>query len=153
MEIASWKVNGIYKADATKVAEEIKIITDNNLDNKFTPEDLVDYGKDPNSELHKCFEWNDTIAGQNWRISQAQGVIRNIAIVVKKDDSNKIEPSSVRMFVSTGERDNTYKATVEVVQNVDEYKQLLQQAYTELQIFKKKYQSIKELAKFIALIP
>jgi hypothetical protein len=153
MEIASWKVNGIYKADATKVAEEIKIISGNDPDNKFTPEGLVNYGKNPKTELHKCFEWNDAVAGECWRINQAQGIIRNLAIVVKKDDSPKTEPTAVRMFVSTGERDSTYKATLEVVQNVDEYKKLLQQAYADLQVFKKKYQTIKELANIIALIP
>lgn len=153
MEIASWKVNGIYKANATKIAKEIKLISNSNSENKFTPEELVAYGKNPNTELHKCFEWNDAVAGECWRISQAQGIIRNLAIVVTKDDSIKTEPTSIRMFVSTGERDSTYKSTIEVVKDVDEYKKLLQQAYEELQVFKKKYQSIKELAKIIALIP
>lgn len=154
MEIASWKVNGIYKADATKVAEEIKNISNNDPDNKFTPEELVMYGKNPNTELHKCFEWNDTVAGECWRINQAQGLIRNLAIVITKDDSAKItEPTAVRMFVSTGERNSTYKATIEVVQNADEYKKLLHQAYEDLQAFKRKYQTIKELANIIALIP
>lgn len=152
MEIGSWKIEGIFKADANIVAQEIQSISLNRTDEEFKPQDMVDYAKNPTTELHKCFEWNDEIAADKYRISQAQDVLRNIVIVASKED-NQQEKTPIRMFVSTNNRDNSYKPVTVVMQNKDEYQRLLQQAYADLQTFKQRYQHLKELAKFIALIP
>ena len=50
-----WKVKGLYKADAEKVYSEITALGDS-----FSPDQIVEAAKDEKSELHKCFDWNDT---------------------------------------------------------------------------------------------
>ena len=42
---AEWKIKGIYKADAQKVADEIG-------DGKVTPQEVLEKARDENSELH-----------------------------------------------------------------------------------------------------
>lgn len=61
MIAATWKTgtDGLYKADAQKVAEEILSIGES-----ATPAQIVDRAKDESAELHKCFEWDDTAAAQ-----------------------------------------------------------------------------------------
>lgn len=153
MIVGSWAINGIIKADANKVANEMYSIGKTNGNDEFTPQELVNYARsNPNSELHKCFEWNDTVAAEKYRISQARDVIRYLRITVPDEEGNT-EKTNVRLFVSTNNRDNNYKATEIVFQNKTEYDKLLAEAMAELKAFKQKYKGIKELGKIFALIP
>lgn len=153
MIIGSWAIDGIIKADANKVANEMQSIGYANGNDEFTPQELVNYArKNPNSELHKCFEWDDTIAAEKYRVSQARDVIRYLRITIPNEEGN-LEKTNVRLFVSTNNHDNNYKATEIVFQNKTEYDKLLAEAMSELQAFKQKYKGIKELSKIFALIP
>ena len=59
--VASWKpgFESIYKADANKVYEEIQ-----SLGEKCSKEDIVNKARDEHTELHQCFEWDDTRAAE-----------------------------------------------------------------------------------------
>lgn len=67
MNTIEWKIKGLYKADPVKVYEEI-----NSIGEEYTPADIVELAEDPGSELHKCFEWDDSIAADKYRLIQAQ---------------------------------------------------------------------------------
>ena len=131
MEV-TWRVAGIYKADAQKVAEEIG-------NGKITPEEVLKKAKDENSELHKCFEWNDSVAAEKYRLQQAGNVIR---MLVYKSEKENTEP--VRAFHITTEK-NTYQPTRTFLVQQDEYQSLLKRAMAELEAFKKKYHTLSEL--------
>jgi len=62
---AEWKIKGIYKADAQKIADEIG-------DNKISPQELLEKARNEDSELHKCFEWDDSVAAEKYRLIQAR---------------------------------------------------------------------------------
>lgn len=69
-----WAVKDIFKADAEKVYNEI-----NSIGEKYTPKDVLEKARgNEDSELHKCFEWDDAIAGEKYRLQQARDVIRMI---------------------------------------------------------------------------
>lgn len=40
------------------------------------PEDVLDDARNPNSPLHDCFTWDDTVAAEAYRLTQAKAVIR-----------------------------------------------------------------------------
>ena len=143
MIVASWKIDGIFKADAEKVANEITSIGE-----ECKPIEVVEYAKNPSTELNKCFEWDDTIAAEKYRISQAGDIIRNLVIV--KVSEKKPEKTNVRFFSSTGQ--STYKPTHIMYQNQTEYERLLQQALRELEAFRKKYKSISGLEEVFKAI-
>lgn len=134
---ASWKVAGLFRADASKVATEIS-----SLGEAVKPKDLVRYARDESSELHKCFEWDDGIAGEKYRELQAQKVLQLLVITPKVEEK---EPVSYRIFVNTGDNSGKYKPLPLVVKRSDEYESLLKMAKRELQAFKKKYEMLKEL--------
>lgn len=127
-----WKIDGIFKADANKVFSEIG-------DYGITPKQLLDKARDENSELHKCFEWDDSVAAEKYRLQQAQTVLRMIVVDTQKKD---VEP--VRAFSLSSEK-SVYKPTRMILENVDEYQLLLKRARTELEAFKRKYASLNEL--------
>lgn len=90
MQLATW---GTYrfKADAQKCADEIMEICEE-LESA-TPQRILEKARDSNTELHKCFTWDDTEAAEKWRITEARSVVRNLKIVEVKPDKEP-EPTT-----------------------------------------------------------
>ena len=144
MIVTSWKVKGIFKADALKVSEEIAEIGET-----VEPSEIVNKARNENTELHKCFEWNNDIAAEKYRIQQARNILCNL-VFEHKDEPTKQEP--IRLMYKTTENEG-YKSINLIMNKPDEYKALLNRAYSELQAFKNKYKMLKELKEIFDLIP
>lgn len=129
---SEWKVKGLYKADAQKVADEIG-------GGQITPQEVLEKARDVNSELHKCFEWDDSIAAEKYRLQQARSIIINLVYAPKKE-----EEQSVRCFSLTS-KVSTYQPTQQFLVQEDEYQTLLKRALAELEAFKRKYHTLTEL--------
>lgn len=130
---AEWKIKGIFKADAQRVTDEIG-------ENSVTPEQVLEKARnDENSELHKCFEWNDGIAAEKYRLIQARKIIINLTYIPKEKTN---EP--VRCFQITREK-SVYMPTKQFLVNNDEYQDLLKRAKVELESFKRRYATLSEL--------
>lgn len=144
MITVTWKKGyGFFKADAQKCYEEITAIGE-----KVTPAEIVEKARDENSELHKCFEWDDKIAGEKYREIQAQNVVR---LLVIKEEEPPTDRPEVRVLYAT-EPGEGYKRTEMIVRKEDEYKALLAKAYAELRAFKAKYSMLTELQEIFDLI-
>ena len=146
--IIKWSLKDIFKADATKCYEEIQEIGD-----EVNPEQVVDRARDKSSELHKCFDWNNSVAADKWRLHQARNVLNHLIVVKREVDDDEKEPVQFRVMMKNDRSENSgYKQTVIMVKDEDEYKKLLEQAYAELHAFKKKYSCLSELSEILALI-
>lgn len=132
MENVKWKIEGLYKADAQKVYEEIG-------DAEVTPQEVLEKARDNEKELHKCFEWNDGVAAEKYRLTQARDIIRSLVIVTEKANEQP-----VRVFSITSEQ-RVYQPTRQFLVQQDEYQALLKRAISELEAFKRKYHTLSEL--------
>ena len=128
-----WKFNNLYKADAEKVSKEIESIQN------ATPSSILEFARNENSELHKCFEWNDSVAAEKYRLQQARAIIVNLVYSPKTE-----EEQPVRCFQITTER-CTYQPTKQFLVQENEYQSLLARAKAELESFKRKYATLTEL--------
>jgi hypothetical protein len=137
-----WKVKGIYKANAQAVYDEIQQIGDT-----YTPEQIVEKATDESTELHKCFEWDDSAAAHKYRLSQAQGIVRCLVLVNEKVEDKELP--KVRAIVSTNMRENTYEPVKITIRKVDSYERLKAEALRELEAFRKKYAVIEEIGDII----
>ena len=137
-----WKVKGIYKANAQTVYDEIQQIGDT-----YTPEQIVEKATDESTELHKCFEWDDSAAAHKYRLSQAQGIVRCLVLVNEKVEDKELRQT--RAIVSTNMRENTYEPVKITIRNVDSYERLKAEALRELEAFRKKYAVIEEIGDII----
>lgn len=135
-----WKFNNLYKADAEKVSKEIESISN------ATPSSILEFARNEESELHKCFEWDDTVAAEKYRLQQARNIVCNLVYQEKKE-----EPTKLRVFYNQSST-NTYQPTRVLVRNEDTYKELLMQAKSELRAFKNKYKMLTELEDIFNLI-
>lgn len=128
-----------FDADANKVGEELRIIEERE---ELTREKVVEYAKDEKSELHKCFEWDDKIAGEKFRLVQATNVLTSISIVYEEEPKR-----ATRLFVNIKNDDEKreYKNIVSVLENDEEYQQLLDKAERDFISYKTKYNDLVKL--------
>lgn len=137
MTVAIWRSGPcVFKADAQKVADEIS-----SIGLSVKPEEIVDKARDENTELHKCFEWDDTKAAERYRVYQARKIVCHLIVKEVNDEPQKQE---VRFFYKTDSQEG-YKPTSYIMRNKDEYHKLLDRALTELKAFQRKYSTLKEL--------
>ena len=139
---AEWRVE-LYKADADKCANEIM-----SLGEDVSPAQIVEYAKNPDTELNKCFTWNDAEAASKYRIYEARQVVCNL--IVHKENGDKQEPTPIRLFHKT--ENGHYKPIQVIVQNEDEYASLLRQCKEALESLKRKYSSLSEYQEIWDLI-
>lgn len=131
-DLVKWRVDNLFKADANKCYAEILELE------RITPEKVLERAKDENSELHKCFEWNNDVAAEKYRTIQAGNVIRMLYIEPKSEDAPPVRVLS-RTF------DTVYQPTRTFLTNATEYEDLLKRALSELESFRKKYETLSEL--------
>lgn len=132
-----------YKQDANKVGKELESIKDIG---ELTNKEILEYAeKHRDTELAKCFEWDNEIAGKKYRLKQATDILCSISIVI---DENKEPVEKTRVYVSTKSKDDeqrTFKKLVDVLDDDEEYKALVQKARKELDNCQEKYRSIIKL--------
>lgn len=141
--MVEWKIKGLYKADAETVYKEITALGDS-----FSPADIVEAARNESSELHKCFEWDDSIAAEKYREHQARMVITQLVVRTETTDNT---PVSVRV-ISSANAVNSYMPTKMLIRSEPEYADLLERAKRELRAFQQKYVAVAELQDIFAMI-
>lgn len=131
-DLVKWRVDNLFKADANKCYAEILELE------RITPEKVLERAKDENSELHKCFEWNNDVAAEKYRTIQAGNVVRMLYIEPKGEDT-----PPVRILCRTS--DTVYQPIRTFLTNTTEYEALLKRALSELESFRNKYKTLSEL--------
>jgi len=112
------------------------------------PETVVDAARDPESPLHRHFEWDDSVAAEQWHIIQARTLLR-ISVEYISNDSTET-PSRVYVSLSTDQADEGgYRLTTNVMSDEDLREILLRDARRDMELFKTRYSRLKELASVI----
>lgn len=133
-----WKGYNFSGADANKVGAELETIENTG---ELTKEKIVEFAKDKKSELHKCLEWDDKIAGEKYRLHQASQILVSISVVINEEPQK-----TTRMFVNIQNEDKkVYKNIISVLENEEDYKQLLKKAEKDFISYKEKYEKTLDL--------
>lgn len=135
----SWK-HYIFSADAQLVGEELEKLE---FAGELTSEEVLKFAKNnPNSETYKCFEWDDSVAGEKYRRYQASQLVSSIAVKIKEEP---VETQKVYVSVKTALDDKrTFKNIKEILKNDEEYQQLVDKAKADFIKCKDKYESLLE---------
>lgn len=108
------------------------------------PEDVVNTARDKNNVLHKSFEWDNTIAAEQYRLFQARQLIRvTVELVGGTEETGKVFVSLSSDSCKSG---GGYRLLTEVLTDEDQRKELLRDAVDDMNVFIKKYYFLKELA-------
>jgi len=114
----------------------------------LTPEVVVDAATDATSPLHAAFEWDDTAAAHQYRISQARRLITSIRIV-----NSPASPSVVAyVSVKTSENPRSYIPTVEALSNEDIRARLMDELDQFIRTLKSRYSGFEEAMRVIDIM-
>lgn len=108
------RVKGV---DAQTAGEELERIRER--DGKIETETIVSEARPENAPLHPAFEWNDSVAADEYRLWQARALVRSVEIAPQGKDE---EPTPKYVHVRATSEESGYYQSVEVaVQNPDEW--------------------------------
>lgn len=110
------------------------------------PEQVVQAAKHPSSVLHRRFEWNNTKAAAQYRLWQARQLI-SVSVQVLPGSQ---EPVHVFMSLRSDRGSGGYRTTVSILSDAEQRQQLLDDALMELNLFNRKYATLRELAGVFA---
>jgi len=137
MTTYSWKIDKYPVAAKDAAAEFGRIYAKYG---EITTKNVVDESRGDGAVLHACFEWNDAVAAEKYRLKQAGDMIRCLVTTEKPDDDSS--PVIVRAIVKTTERFEPISVTVK---SEEKYAILIADAISDMQWFRRKYETLKEL--------
>ena len=125
----------------------------------LTAENILRKASKKSSSLYEFFDWDNSSAGEKWRLQQARGLINEIKIVV--DDKELYAFESVNVVISDAEIKNDknskfgnreYKTIIEIMNNEDYKMQLIHRALAEANYWKEKHLELIELNSIFSSI-
>ena len=118
---------------------------------ELTPQIVVDEARPEGAPLHSRFEWDDAVAGEKYRLTQASALIRVVRIEYTTSESD--EKKFIRAFSSlheSGEPDRQgYAPTEEVLADPVTRQVLLRTMQRDIATLKKRYGHLAEFAEMM----
>lgn len=115
----------------------------------LTPELVVNVARDPRHPLHDKFEWDDDVAGERYRISQARALIRTVRIRYVSSSSDQVS-APVRAFTSVSTpTGRVYEPTQEVVADPLRAQMVLNDMKREWQAMMGRYKGFNEFWELV----
>lgn len=136
-----------YAISAQVVGETVERL--GNLNGGFCPPSaLVEEARPDDHELHILFEWDDSVAAEAHRRQQARQVINSVRVVPAIEDGSAPAPS-FPAFVSVTKVDENgvtrgYRPLSVVVDQPDEYRQVLAEANAAFAALRRRFAALKE---------
>lgn len=132
-----WKSSG-FDANVQAVGEELEKIEEVG---EISSEKVLEYAeKHKNSELYKCFDWDDKSASRKYRLTQASCILSSISVEIKEEP---VEKQKVYYSVVSSESGSRkFKNIKEILKDDDEYRQLVSKAKNEFDSCKEKYDNL-----------
>ena len=134
-----WRPKAQVRASAQVAGEQMERLSETV---GLSPQTLLDANRSPDAPLHGEFEWNNETAAEKYRLTQASYLIRSIAVQKTEDR----EGGTVRAFFKVYDDETTYRSIAAIFEDRQSRDALLLRAIRELQAYKKKYESLSELA-------
>lgn len=113
----------------------------------LTASNLVNVSRPENAPLHGAFEWDDSVAAERFRETQARDIMGHLIIV---EDDKPVEP--IRAFFNVSEVDPNYYSAAVVISEADKYEQLKQRVIRELTAIQRRYSMVKGMSAIDTVI-
>ncbi len=113
------------------------------------PEAVVEAAKSKRSPLHGQFDWEDSVAGHNWRLWQARQLI-SVAVEHLPGPSKGL--TKVFVSLSVDRKAGGYRELAQVLSHKQGRALLLADAARELEACRKRYGHLRELAQIFSVI-
>lgn len=114
--------------------------------------DVLEDGRRIDAPQHNIFEWEDSVAAEQYRLSQAGSILRSV-VIVRNDTTDIKKP--IRAFVHVippEQKDAAYVDIVEAMSNPEMRKQVLEKALDELESWQETYNGYVEFQPVVEAI-
>lgn len=143
--IFKFRKGSYLKGDAQLVGERLTQIRKTR--GQLTPHDVVQEASRESSALHSYFEWDDSKAAVEYRLSQARALVAAV-VLIQSDDYEIKKP--IRAFVNISYEDsNSYESVIEVMGNMELRERVLDSLEADMQRQKEKLETFTELAEIV----
>lgn len=146
MEKIQWKAGAQFPVKAEAAASTIRKLQASFGRDSISARELLDASRDENAPLHSCFEWDDSVAAEKYRLWQARHIINSIEVTIVADTDKAV---TTRLFLNVKQVapkvQGEFVGVDVVLGNKDYRARVLQNALAELQAFKRKYAAYEEL--------
>ncbi len=133
------------KVSAEVVAGELAKLRN---DGDVTAARVVAASEPADSALHPAFEWDDSVAGMEYRLIQARRLIRAIVVVPEPVDGEQKPPQSLFVHVPEKEQaEGKYVMLSVVSEDVGEYERALTEAQRFLDSAERRFLELRRLAE------
>ena len=138
-ENAAWKNGIVAKTDAQTA---LKIMCELEEQGKLNAQELVNASRPADAPMHQDFEWDDAIAGEQWRKAQARVYIAGIVYAPVQTHG---EP--VRVFAKLTAGSSEYTNLETIMRSPDSIEILRQNAIKDQEVYKSKYNTILKIVE------
>lgn len=132
--------------DKRKARDELQRIKEENGE-KLIPDEVVTAAADRESPLHLYFEWDDSVAGHQYRLTQARQLIRVVETTFPEDKGGGTGPKYVSLASDRREKGGGYRETVDVLDNAELLAELERTAKRDIEGVLRRYEMLEELVK------
>lgn len=113
--------------------------------NELTPGLLVNLARDPGHPLHSRFEWNDAVAGEHHRQTQARRIIASVKVryASPTDETRTVKARAYHAIPTP--KGSVYKSTEDIINDPFSRRLLQNQMRLDFQAMMVRYKGMDEL--------
>ena len=115
----------------------------------LTAQALVEEAEQRDSPIHDFFEWDNSKAGEEWRLQQARALINEVKVIIDQKEFFAFENVSVG---ENDEKQRVYKSIEEIGSNETLRKQVIKSALERQDYWAKQYGIYEELTPIVKTI-
>lgn len=141
----AFKPRTTFPIDVQKAGAELENLKGHNSGD-LTPEAVVEAAKDPKSALHAAFEWDDSKAALQHRLTTAGLLIRSIVVVVTKSDGGDAKTVAVTVT------EPTPQPAAKVVSPEELHAGRVKRGWAEIEAWHKQYGALPEFVGIAAAL-
>lgn len=141
MKLYDWAVGAGIQTDPQVVGEKLEALDKKH--GRLTPAIVVNDAQSPFSPLHDAFEWDDSKAAEQYRLGQADHLLRSIVVVERH------APRAAYQSVSIGrggKKSSESFVNVARLSDHEKRRRALETALNELERWASQYAQYEELA-------
>ena len=141
-----------YKTTNKITEKVIKEILEVKEKKGLTAEEVINKAQNKKSSLHDLFEWDDSIAGEKYRLQQARVLINEVKIIVNTEEYYAFENVSLSVEEDNSDKPESvrqYFTRKEIIDSIDFRQQIIQRAYNNILYWKRQYECYSEFQPII----
>lgn len=116
----------------------------------LTPADVLTAARDPAHPLHRQFEWDDSAAGEAYRLLQVGALVRRVRLtILRADDTRRsVSISTTRAYQSRPTMRGPgggYEPVADILADETKRQEMIAHVLRELAAYRKRYAELVEL--------